>query len=121
MTVYVCKYLDTRQGVVTLEVDAPNRTDAVNRIRLKGQGYHYWQTLNAEQENQALIRALAARYIPPGTGGDPVRSPDGLPTGRNLYGFDPTRVPIKQAWEALCRSEERRVGKECRSRWSPYH
>ena len=36
MTVYVCKYLNTRQGVVTLEVDAPNRTDAVNRIRLKG-------------------------------------------------------------------------------------
>ena len=27
------------------------------------------------------------------------------------------------AWDALLlhRSEERRVGKECRSRWSPYH
>ena len=23
--------------------------------------------------------------------------------------------------EAASRSEERRVGKECRSRWSPYH
>ena len=23
--------------------------------------------------------------------------------------------------ELLARSEERRVGKECRSRWSPYH
>jgi len=23
--------------------------------------------------------------------------------------------------EAVVRSEERRVGKECRSRWSPYH
>ena len=23
--------------------------------------------------------------------------------------------------EAAARSEERRVGKECRSRWSPYH
>ena len=23
--------------------------------------------------------------------------------------------------EAIVRSEERRVGKECRSRWSPYH
>ena len=23
--------------------------------------------------------------------------------------------------EAVARSEERRVGKECRSRWSPYH
>ena len=25
------------------------------------------------------------------------------------------------AWSTLVRSEERRVGKECRSRWSPYH
>ena len=25
------------------------------------------------------------------------------------------------AWDCLLRSEERRVGKECRSRWSPYH
>ena len=24
-------------------------------------------------------------------------------------------------WEKSTRSEERRVGKECRSRWSPYH
>ena len=24
-------------------------------------------------------------------------------------------------WQLLPRSEERRVGKECRSRWSPYH
>src|SRR2546425_11065742 len=24
-------------------------------------------------------------------------------------------------WMAIPRSEERRVGKECRSRWSPYH
>src|SRR5256885_15972415 len=24
-------------------------------------------------------------------------------------------------WGVLSRSEERRVGKECRSRWSPYH
>ena len=25
------------------------------------------------------------------------------------------------AFEGEARSEERRVGKECRSRWSPYH
>ena len=24
-------------------------------------------------------------------------------------------------WKGSLRSEERRVGKECRSRWSPYH
>ena len=27
----------------------------------------------------------------------------------------------REAMGALSRSEERRVGKECRSRWSPYH
>src|SRR5256886_11282333 len=29
--------------------------------------------------------------------------------------FEPPQI------ERTCRSEERRVGKECRSRWSPYH
>src|SRR5256886_8510241 len=28
---------------------------------------------------------------------------------------------VDAAAETLARSEERRVGKECRSRWSPYH
>ena len=28
---------------------------------------------------------------------------------------------MKEAYPMLARSEERRVGKECRSRWSPYH
>ena len=27
----------------------------------------------------------------------------------------------KQTRQVYLRSEERRVGKECRSRWSPYH
>ena len=30
-------------------------------------------------------------------------------------------VPLNIKGSRLCRSEERRVGKECRSRWSPYH
>ena len=28
---------------------------------------------------------------------------------------------LVQGWVKTRRSEERRVGKECRSRWSPYH
>lgn len=28
-----------------------------------------------------------------------MRNPDSLPTGRNLYGFDPSRVPTRQAWD----------------------
>src|SRR6266481_2027618 len=30
-------------------------------------------------------------------------------------------MPMSKVAELLKRSEERRVGKECRSRWSPYH
>ena len=32
-----------------------------------------------------------------------------------------TIILIGRIFDALNRSEERRVGKECRSRWSPYH
>src|SRR5256885_15934646 len=32
-----------------------------------------------------------------------------------------SRLKIREPNHATARSEERRVGKECRSRWSPYH
>ena len=38
--------------------------------------------------------------------------------GHLLEQYDPD--DYDEAWK-LWRSEERRVGKECRSRWSPYH
>ena len=33
----------------------------------------------------------------------------------------PNRSTRWRSWASIPRSEERRVGKECRSRWSPYH
>src|SRR2546429_6763098 len=30
-------------------------------------------------------------------------------------------ISVNPFWNRSARSEERRVGKECRSRWSPYH
>src|SRR5256884_9932032 len=32
-----------------------------------------------------------------------------------------TAAPLSGTYSGVDRSEERRVGKECRSRWSPYH
>ena len=45
-----------------------------------------------------------------------------LTTTVAVSGGDEALLPVRTA-EAipLARSEERRVGKECRSRWSPYH
>ena len=38
------------------------------------------------------------------------------------YTLDGRTIPASfDTYELLYRSEERRVGKECRSRWSPYH
>jgi len=35
--------------------------------------------------------------------------------------LNPDRTIEEHLYDGLKRSEERRVGKECRSRWSPYH
>lgn len=48
-------------------------------------------------EIDGLLRALDARYVPPAPGGDLLRTPAVLPTGRNVYGFDPYRVPSAAA------------------------
>ena len=59
-----------------------------------------YDNLGAQGELKGLLDVLAGRYLPTSYGGDPIKNPDAYPTGRNLYGFDPSRVPTKQAWEA---------------------
>ena len=44
-------------------------------------------------ELDAILRALDGRFLRPAPGGDVVRTPAVLPTGRNLHGFDPFRIP----------------------------
>ena len=53
--------------------------------------------LGQDSELPALLKALDGRFIPPVGGGDLLRSPDMLPTGRNLHGFDPFRLPSQFA------------------------
>ena len=64
------------------------------------QGQRWYNDLGAAAEMEGLLSALAGQHRPTSYGGDPMKNPDALPTGRNLYGFDPSRVPTKQAWEA---------------------
>ncbi|WP_237288492.1 cobaltochelatase subunit CobN [Variovorax sp. PAMC 28711] len=55
--------------------------------------------LARNEEIEGFLSALDARHLASSYGGDPVRNPDSLPTGRNLYGFDPSRVPTREAWD----------------------
>ena len=38
-----------------------------------------------------------------------------------VHNVERARFPVIDVHNHVNRSEERRVGKECRSRWSPYH
>src|ERR1039457_1079580 len=53
-----------------------------------------------------------------GTGGTNDRSDRGIMMMGGTLNLHGNRT---NSWTKLSRSEERRVGKECRSRWSPYH
>ena len=53
----------------------------------------YDKQLAEETEVAALLRALDGRFIKPAPGGDILRTPEVLPTGRNLHGFDPFKIP----------------------------
>ncbi|MEL7662864.1 MAG: cobaltochelatase subunit CobN [Methanosarcina mazei] len=51
-----------------------------------------------EEEIQQVLNALDGRFIPGNQGGDPVRNPEALPSGRNFYAFDQRIVPTEAAW-----------------------
>ena len=64
------------------------------------EAHSHFDALSAAGEHAGLLAALDGRFIDTHYGGDPVRNPESLPTGRNLYGFDPSRLPTEQAYAA---------------------
>lgn len=64
--------------------------DATERARIDLQ-------LQQDTEIPGILRALSARFIAPVPGGDLIRSPQILPTGRNIHAFDPFRMPTEFA------------------------
>ena len=62
--------------------------------------------LGEDHELRAILRALDGRFIQPVKGGDVLRAPEILPTGRNLHGFDPFRLPASFAHSEGCRQAE---------------
>ncbi len=55
------------------------------------------ERLDTSDELGSLIHALDGGYVQPAPGGDIVANPDVLPTGRNIHGFDPFRIPSAYA------------------------
>ena len=51
----------------------------------------------ADKELGALLQALEGEYVLPGPGGDPIRNPAVLPTGKNIHALDPQSIPTLAA------------------------
>src|SRR2546430_16579081 len=71
-----------------------------------------WRTLNLENEYLKCI-------VLPDLGGHVYTCIDKI-NGASIFYANPSIKYARVAYRGM-RSEERRVGKECRSRWSPYH
>ncbi len=56
-----------------------------------------------DREVEGLLRSLRGCYIEPSPGNDVVRNPGVVPTGRNLHGLDPFRMPSVFAQETSAR------------------
>ncbi len=55
------------------------------------------QQICADNELGALLKGLEGEYVLPGPGGDPIRNPDVLPTGKNIHALDPQSIPTQAA------------------------
>jgi magnesium chelatase subunit H len=67
--------------------DTPSHRDALQQLSTIN------RQLGEEHEIEGILKALDGGFIRPAPGGDLLRTPDILPTGRNLHGFDPFRIP----------------------------
>lgn len=92
------------------QLDTGNQTSVPNRaenkqldpqelLELAQEAQRLNELLSTNSEIEALLAGLDGKHLATGYGGDPVRNPESLPTGRNLYGFDPSRVPTAQSWK----------------------
>ncbi|WOJ96439.1 magnesium chelatase subunit H [Congregibacter brevis] len=85
---------DTDTFAELLETANPDRDDlgaAISSLT------HTAEHLHRNPEIEAILHALDGRFIAPAPGGDLLRTTDILPTGRNLHGFDPYRLPSQFA------------------------
>lgn len=51
----------------------------------------------ANNELAGIMQLLNGEFLMPAPGGDPIRNPDVLPTGRNMHALDPSAIPTKAA------------------------
>eukprot|EP00218_Dolichomastix_sp_CCMP3274_P016391 CAMPEP_0170142762 /NCGR_PEP_ID=MMETSP0033_2-20121228/8402_1 /TAXON_ID=195969 /ORGANISM="Dolichomastix tenuilepis, Strain CCMP3274" /LENGTH=1405 /DNA_ID=CAMNT_0010379135 /DNA_START=15 /DNA_END=4232 /DNA_ORIENTATION=- len=65
-----------------------------------------------DNELGALVEALDGQFVLPGPGGDPIRNPDVLPTGKNIHALDPQAIPTAAALQSAEVVVERLIARQ---------
>ena len=87
---------------------------ALDPEQIKAMATLFEQTLKAldsGNEIRAILRALDGAFIPPVAGGDLLKNPEMLPTGRNIHGFDPFRLPSQFAMSEGARQADQLIAR----------
>uniref|UniRef100_A0A803P6T3 magnesium chelatase n=1 Tax=Cannabis sativa TaxID=3483 RepID=A0A803P6T3_CANSA len=66
----------------------------------------------ADNELGSLKQALEGKFVEPGPGGDPIRNPKVLPTGKNIHALDPQAIPTTAAMQSARIVVERLVERQ---------
>ena len=104
-------------------VNSVVQADAFARLNLLWAAWSTDETIGNGQYHQTLTLTAGTSVYTFGTAGTLVATatPIRIYGAQSLSPAGNFRNPVKIVSFAGFRSEERRVGKECRSRWSPYH
>jgi magnesium chelatase subunit H len=97
--------------VLAAEAGAPQAHDNPDKAALYGELAGIARLLGVDHELAAIRQALDGRFVRPVPGGDLLRTPAILPTGRNLHGFDPFRLPSVFALKDGARQAERLIAR----------
>jgi magnesium chelatase subunit H len=74
----------------------------------------------ADNELGGLLQGLNGEYVLPGPGGDPIRNPDVLPTGKNIHALDPQSIPTEAAVKSAKVVVDRLLAKQMQDNGGQY-
>jgi len=87
------------------------RLGAEQRDALKMLLANTLKALDEGNEINAILHALDGAFIAPVAGGDLLKNPEMLPTGRNIHGFDPFRLPSQFALNEGARQADQLIAR----------
>merc|ERR1712238_138656 len=83
------------RALVDISTDSNGRVKEVKNIFDEVGGM--FSQIIANNELGGIMELLNGNFLMPAPGGDPIRNPDVLPTGRNMHALDPSAIPTQAA------------------------